>query len=41
MNRQPNVLKPEKSYTFSNYFELNFDIEDILADLDCKIEFDS
>ncbi|MGB3614778.1 MAG: hypothetical protein WBA10_13375, partial [Elainellaceae cyanobacterium] len=31
-------LKSDESYTFSKYFELPFDIEDILADLGCSIE---
>lgn len=38
MSRKPKVLQPEETYTFSKYFELSFDIEDILADLDCTIE---
>ncbi|MEL6381893.1 MAG: hypothetical protein AAFQ89_05365 [Cyanobacteria bacterium J06626_18] len=38
MVRTPKVLKPEESYTFSKYFELPFDIEDILADLGCSID---
>ncbi|MEB3293194.1 MAG: hypothetical protein VKJ24_08530 [Synechococcales bacterium] len=29
------ILKPDQSYTFSRYFELPYDIADILADLDC------
>ncbi len=37
MNR-PKILRPGDSYTFSKYFELSYDIEDILADLDCTIE---
>lgn len=38
MTRKPKVLNPNEAYTFSRYFELPFDIEDILADLGCKIE---
>lgn len=37
MNR-PKVLHPDESYTFAKYFELAYDIEDILADLDCGFE---
>ncbi len=37
MNR-PKVLRPNESYTFAKYFELAYDIEDILADLDCGFE---
>ncbi|NEP58830.1 MAG: hypothetical protein F6K31_17725 [Symploca sp. SIO2G7] len=37
MNR-PKILHPEESYTFAKYFELAYDIEDILADLDCGFE---
>ena len=37
MNR-PKILRPEESYTFVKYFELAYDIEDILADLDCRFE---
>jgi hypothetical protein len=38
MSRQPKVLKPDEAYTFSKYFELPFDIEDILADLGCTLD---
>jgi hypothetical protein len=38
MSRKPKVLKPDETYTFSKYFELPFDIADILADLDCKTD---
>ena len=38
MSRKPKVLNPDQTYTFSEYFELPFDIEDILADLDCKVD---
>jgi hypothetical protein len=38
MSRKPKVLNPNETYTFSKYFELPFDIEDILADLDCKVD---
>ncbi|MGB7443996.1 MAG: hypothetical protein WA919_23270 [Coleofasciculaceae cyanobacterium] len=34
MNR-PKILRSDESYTFAKYFELAYDIEDILADLDC------
>lgn len=37
MNR-PKVLNPNESYTFAKYFELAYDIEDILADLDCEFD---
>jgi len=37
MNR-PKILHPEESYTFAKYFELAYDIEDILADFDCGFE---
>src|SRR4028118_1491262 len=37
MNR-PKILRAEESYTFAKYFELAYDIEDILADLDCSYE---
>jgi hypothetical protein len=37
MNR-PKILRPGESYTFAKYFELAYDIEDILADLDCRFE---
>lgn len=33
--KRPKILRPEESYTFAKYFELAYDIEDILADLDC------
>jgi hypothetical protein len=32
----PRILKLDESYTFAKYFELSYDIEDILADLDCR-----
>jgi hypothetical protein len=38
MTRKPKVLKLDESYTFSKYFDLPFDIEDILADLDCQFD---
>ncbi len=38
MSRKPKVLNPEETYTFSKYFELPFDIEDILADLNCHVD---
>jgi hypothetical protein len=34
----PRVLKLGESYTFSKYFELAYDIEDILADLGCGFD---
>ncbi len=34
----PKILKPDESYTFSRYFELAYDIEDILADLGCRFD---
>ncbi|MDY6783774.1 MAG: hypothetical protein SW833_14740 [Cyanobacteriota bacterium] len=37
MNR-PKILNPDENYTFKKYFELAYDIEDILADLDCKLD---
>lgn len=37
MNR-PKILRKNESYTFAKYFELAYDIEDILADLDCSFE---
>jgi hypothetical protein len=37
MNR-PKILRPGESYTFAKYFDLAYDIEDILADLDCSFE---
>jgi len=38
MTRKPRILNPNETYTFSKYFELPFDIEDILADLDCRVD---
>jgi hypothetical protein len=38
MSRKPKVLNPNETYTFSKYFELPFDITDILADLNCKTD---
>ena len=38
MINQPRILKLDESYTFSKYFELAFDIEDILADLGCQFD---
>jgi len=34
----PRILKPDESYTFTKYFELAYDIEDILADLGCRFD---
>lgn len=38
MRDKPRILRPGESYTFSKYFELPFATEDILADLDCRLE---
>lgn len=35
---RPPILKPNQTYTFSKYFELAFDPEDILAELGCTSE---
>ena len=35
---RPSILKPEETYTFSRYFELTFDSEDILAELGCTLK---
>ena len=37
MNR-PRILEPQASYTFSKYFELTFDTEDVFAELGCGFE---
>ena len=37
MNR-PRILEPQASYTFSKYFELTFDAEDVFAELGCQFE---
>ncbi|EDX86343.1 hypothetical protein S7335_4046 [Synechococcus sp. PCC 7335] len=37
MNR-PRILEPQASYTFSKYFELTFDAEDVFAELGCGFE---
>lgn len=37
MNR-PRILEPQTSYTFSKYFELTFDAEDVFAELGCEFE---
>ena len=39
MARKPKVLDPNQTYTFAKYFELPYAIEDILADLDCTIDY--
>jgi hypothetical protein len=39
MARKPKVLKADETYTFAKYFELPYAIEDILADLDCAIDY--
>jgi hypothetical protein len=38
MMNAPRILKPDESYTFAKYFELAYDIEDILADLGCRCD---
>jgi hypothetical protein len=35
---KPKILKPGERYTFSQYFEMAYAIEDILADLGCTID---
>jgi len=35
---RPPILKPNETYTFSKYFELAFDPEDILAELGCTLK---
>lgn len=35
---RPPILKPGETYTFSKYFELTFDPEDILAELGFRLE---
>lgn len=35
---KPKVLKPEESYTFSQYAELPYERDEILADLGCTID---
>lgn len=35
---RPKILKPGETYTFSKYFELTFDPEDILAELGCTLK---
>lgn len=35
---RPRILKPEENYTFSKYFELPFDPEDILLELGCTLK---
>jgi hypothetical protein len=37
-NMSSQILKPGKSYSFSEYFDLPFTIDDILAELGCGIE---
>jgi hypothetical protein len=39
MVRKPKVLDPNETYTFANYFDLPYAIEDILADLGCTIDY--
>lgn len=36
MNRR-RILQPEQTYTFSQYFDLPFTLEDILAEFDCTL----
>jgi hypothetical protein len=38
---RPRILQPEQSYTFYEYFELSFAIEDILAELGCSYNLES
>ena len=38
---RPAILQPEQSYTFRKYFELAFDIEDILAEFNCTFAKES
>ena len=38
MVQSPKVLKSSEAYTFSRYFELPFDIEDVLNDLGCQFD---
>lgn len=35
---RPQILDPQASYTFSKYFELSFDAEDIFAELGCTYD---
>lgn len=35
---RPRILEPQASYTFSKYFELAFDAEDVFAELECGFE---
>jgi hypothetical protein len=35
---RPPLLKPGEAYTFSKYYELSFDPEDILAEFGCSLE---
>jgi hypothetical protein len=37
MTRQP-LLDPNRSYTFSNYFELGLTVDDLVAELGCAFE---
>jgi hypothetical protein len=39
MVRKPKVLDPNETYTFAKYFDLPYAIEDILADLDYTINY--
>lgn len=34
----PRILDPQASYTFSKYFELNYDPEEVFAELGCTFE---
>ncbi|MBW4605261.1 MAG: hypothetical protein KME29_38355 [Calothrix sp. FI2-JRJ7] len=38
---RPRILQPGQSYTFSQYFELSFAIQDILAELGCSYNLES
>jgi hypothetical protein len=35
---KPKILKPGERYTFSQYFDMAYGVEDILADLGCTID---
>jgi hypothetical protein len=38
VDRKYRVLDPEETYSFADFFKFAFDVEDILADLDCEFE---
>lgn len=35
---KPKILKPGERYTFSQYFDMSYAVEDVLADLGCTID---